>query len=392
MKPLEGITVLEFSTMITASFAAMMLAEQGARVIKVEPMEMGDPMRYIGVEKAGISSLFANCNRGKESIRVNLKSEEGQALIREMIPGVDIVVHNFRIGVMDRLNLGSDELRAINPRLIYAAVTGFGTEGDMARAPAYDQIIQAYAGFTRVQGVEGRPAFFRTLICDKITSYTLNQAVMCSLYQRERTGEGQHIDLSMLDSSLFFMFPDGFQNETLLDDDVVKQPPSTDRVFRLMPTKDGMVASAPATQDMLARSVAAVGLGNLMDDERFNTNEKLSDNYEEFFSLLNEAYSQFTTDEVIKKLEDADVPCARCLTREEVLTQQQLSANDSVGVIDHPRMGKMRVVKFPTRFGGKRLPPSAPSPDHGEHTAEVLKTFSVGEQRIASMIKSGVVR
>ena len=126
MKPLEGITVMEFSTMITASFAAMMMAEQGARVIKVEPLGAGDPMRYIGANKGGIASLFANCNRGKRSIRVNIKEESGQALIRDMVPEVDVFIHNFRPGVMDKLNLGAETLRAINPRLIYTAISGFG--------------------------------------------------------------------------------------------------------------------------------------------------------------------------------------------------------------------------------------------------------------------------
>ena len=126
MKPLEGITVMEFSTMITASFAAMMMAEQGARVIKVEPLGAGDPMRYIGANKGGIASLFANCNRGKRSIRVNIKEESGQALIRDMVSEVDVFIHNFRPGVMDKLNLGAETLRAINPRLIYTAISGFG--------------------------------------------------------------------------------------------------------------------------------------------------------------------------------------------------------------------------------------------------------------------------
>ena len=141
MKPLESITILEFSTMITASLASMMMAEQGARVIKVEPMAMGDPMRYIGARKADISALFANCNRGKESLRIDLKSEEGVRVIKEMIPSVDVVIHNFRPGVMDKLGLGSETLRGINSKLIYTAISGFGTEGPMSSAPAYDPII-----------------------------------------------------------------------------------------------------------------------------------------------------------------------------------------------------------------------------------------------------------
>ena len=149
MKPLEGITVLEFSTMITASFAAMMMAEQGAKVIKVEPMNVGDPMRYIGANKGGISSLFANCNRGKQSIRVNLKEQEGQELIRELIPQVDIFIHNFRPGVMDKLNLGSEALRALNPRLIYAAISGFGKEAPWAALQLTTPLFKRKPGLLR---------------------------------------------------------------------------------------------------------------------------------------------------------------------------------------------------------------------------------------------------
>ena len=142
MKPLDGIQVLELSTMITASFAAMMLAEQGASVIKVEPIDLGDPMRYIGSTKGGISALFANCNRGKRSMRVDLQTETGRDIVEELAAGADIVLTNFRPGVMDGLGLGSDHLRALNPRLIYAGVTGFGLDGPMRDAPAYDPIIR----------------------------------------------------------------------------------------------------------------------------------------------------------------------------------------------------------------------------------------------------------
>jgi crotonobetainyl-CoA:carnitine CoA-transferase CaiB-like acyl-CoA transferase len=390
MKPLEGITILEFSTMITASFAAMMMAEQGAKVIKVEPMNVGDPMRYIGANKGGISSLFANCNRGKQSIRVDLKVPEGQELIRELIPQVDIFIHNFRPGVMDKLNLGSEALRDLNPRLIYTAISGFGKEGPLGRAPAYDPIIQAHAGLTATQGKE-EPAFFRTLICDKITAYTACQAVTCALYVREKTGVGQHIDLSMLDSGLFFVFPDGFQNHTLLDADHERGPLLIDLLYELTPTKDGAVTISAGNEEMQMRCLIAVGMEHLLADERFNSFEKMVANLEEFQAELAGAYMQFTTDELIAKLKEADVPCARCLTKDEVLAQEQVAANDTVAEIDHPIMGTMRVVKSPARFGGQRLKPSRPSPDHGEHTQEVLAEFAIADEHIVALTEQGIV-
>jgi crotonobetainyl-CoA:carnitine CoA-transferase CaiB-like acyl-CoA transferase len=390
MKPLEGVTILEFSTMITASFAAMQMCEQGARVIKVEPLSAGDPLRYIGVSKGGISSLFANCNRGKQAICVDIKTEAGQALIREMVPEVDVVIHNFRPGVMDKLGLGSETLRALNPRLIYTAISGFGNTGPKSSAPAYDPIIQAQSGITATQGKE-EPAFFRTLICDKITAYTACQAVTSALYYREKTGEGQHIDLSMLDAGLFFIFPDGFQNHTLLDEDVAPQPLLIDILYDLIVTKDGSVTISAGTADQQMRSLIALGMEHLLADERFVGMENLLANIDIFKALVATEYLKYTTDEIIARMDEADVPCARCLDRDEVLAQEQLQANGSLEVIDHPLMGSMRIVKAPPRFGGEILEPGSPSPDHGQHTRQVLESFSLGEDRIEKMFGDGVV-
>ena len=182
MKPLEGIKVIEFSTMITASFAAMMMAEQGASVTKVEPIELGDPMRFLGSNKGGISALFANFNRGKKSLRLDIKEEKGKEVIRKLVKDADVILCNFRPGIMDKLGLGSEALRKDNPRLIYAAITGFGTEGPEKNRPAYDPIIQAQAGFAAVQG-QGKegPVLVRNLVCDQITAYTACQAVTAAL-------------------------------------------------------------------------------------------------------------------------------------------------------------------------------------------------------------------
>ena len=390
MQPLEGITIREFTTRITASFAAMQLGEQGARVIKVEPLNVGDPMRYIGEEKGGISSLFANCNRGKQAIRVDIKQEAGQSLIREMIKDVDVVIHNFRPGVMDKLGLGSEVLRGINPRLIYTAISGFGRQGPLANAPAYDPIIQASAGITAVQGRE-EPQFIRSLVCDKITAYTACQAVTSALFMRERTGEGQHIDLSMIDAGLFFIYPDGFQNHTLLDDDVAPQPLLIDLLYELTQTSDGAVTISAGTADQQMRSLIAMGMEHLLADERFSTMEKMIANLADFKALVADEYRKYTTEEVMTRMKEADVPCARCLDRDEVLAQEQLAANNSIDVIDHPIMGQMRIVKAPPRFGGEVLEPGSPSPDHGQHTREVLESFALAGSHIDELFDGHVV-
>ena len=294
MKPLESITILEFSTMITASLASMMMAEQGARVIKVEPMAMGDPMRYIGARKADISALFANCNRGKESLRIDLKSEEGVRVIKEMIPSVDVVIHNFRPGVMDKLGVGSETLRGINSKLIYTAISGFGTEGPMSSAPAYDPIIQAHSGVAATQGKGDEPAFMRTLLCDKITGYTACQAVTSALFLRERTGEGQHIDLSMIDSGLFFIFLDGFQNHTLLSDDHERGAMLIDILYDPWVCSDGGVIISAGSYEMQKRFLTSIDMQHLLEDERFATFENQMRNIHVLKGLVSVSYTHLT--------------------------------------------------------------------------------------------------
>ncbi len=391
MKPLEGITILEFSTMITAALASMMLAEQGARVIKVEPLEMGDPMRYIGARKGDISSLFAGCNRGKESLAIDLKSQAGQAVIRDMIPEVDVVIHNFRPGTMETMNLGSEDLMSLNPRLIYTAISGFGTEGPLRRAPAYDPIIQAHSGMAATQGSDESPTFIRSLLCDKITAYTASQAVTSGLFARERSGKGQLIDLSMLDAGLFFMFPDGFQNHALLDEDAIPGGLLIDILYDLTLTKDGGITVAAANQEMQGRMLSAIGLLHLLEDERFNSMKKLLENLLVFRELIADKCLQYTSDELLTLLRAAEVPCAKCLSRDEVLRQEQLQANDSIETVDHPHLGKLRIVKAPPRFGGKRLEPARPVPAHGEHSETVMASFDISDSRIEALKQAGTV-
>ncbi len=389
MKPLEGIKVIEFSTMITASFAAMMLAEQGAEIIKVEPIELGDPMRFLGSSKGGISALFANCNRGKKSLRLDIKQDAGKDVIKALIKDTDVLLCNFRPGVMDGLGLGSEVLRGINPRLIYAAVSGFGTEGPERDTPAYDPVIQAQAGFAAVQG-QGReePDFVRNLTCDKVTAYTACQAVTAALFHRERTGDGQHIDLSMMDAGLYFLFPDGFMHRTLLDDDAEQTVPLSEIIYDLTVTKDGGITMSAATEAQRVGMLSAVDQLHLFADERFNSMEKLVANIDEFRSLVSDAFAAFNTEEILQRLKDNDVPAAKCLSYEEVLAHPQYEANDSLEVDAHPVLGMMRRVKPPARFAGDRLQPASRSPAHGEHTREVLLSLGHSREAVDAMIEA----
>ncbi|MEQ8858973.1 MAG: CoA transferase [Pseudomonadales bacterium] len=391
MRPLEGITIIEMSTMITASLAAMMAAEQGARVIKVEPLDQGDPMRYIGSAKGGDSGLFANCNRGKESINVDLKQAEGVALVAHLARAADVLISNYRPGVLERLGLGSETLRAANPGLIYVAISGFGTHGPMRSAPAYDPVVQAQAGVAAVQGLE-TPSFIRNLVCDKITAYTACQALTAALFQRERSGgAGQHIDLSMLDSALFFVFPDGFMNHTLLDEDVEQQPLLADLIYELTLTRDGAITLSAATPKQRDGVLRALGREDLAADPRFATLEALVANLPAYREELAAAFAGMETDALLERLHAEDVPCAKCLSRDEVLAHPQVVANNTVETAVHPRMGSMRRARLPARFQGEQLEPAGHSPAHGEHTRQVLEGLGYSAAEIQRLAGARVI-
>jgi len=391
MKPLEHITIVELSTMVTASLATMMLAEQGARVIKVEPVDTGDPMRRFGTAKGGMSGLFASCNRGKESLRIDLKHARGRALVSALALRADVLIHNFRPGVMDALELGSQRLRVANPRLVYVAISGFGTEGPLRNAPAYDPIVQAHAGAASVQGGT-TPAFMRTLLCDKLTAYTACQATTAALFARERSGAGQHIDLSMLDASLFFLFPDGYMNHTLLDTDAEQQPLLADLIYEMTTTRDGAIAISASTPRQRLGLARAAGLDRLVTDTRFATPAALTANIAEYRALLAQSFAGITTRDALARLRENDVPCARCLTRNEVIDDPQVRAAGVFEVIDHPHTGRTRIMRSPAKFAGERLPAARPSPAHGEHTDALLRELGTDAREIARLRAEGAVR
>ncbi len=374
MLPLEGIRILEFSTMITASFSAMMLAEQGAEVIKIESADRPDPLRFVGTSRGGMSALFANCNRGKRSLALDLKSAEGREVVESLIETTDIVMTNYRAGVMSRLGIGSDELRARNPRLIYLGITGYGPDGDLATAPAYDPIIQAQSGFAAVQG-EGKdtPEFMSTLMCDKSTAYTAAQSVTAALYQREKTGVGQHIDLAMMDSALFFLFADSFAHHTLVDDDRPTGKSIASIALYIYSTADGQVTLSIPTDAQQLNLLKGLELDEFVDDPKFDTPKKRHENRHEVYDKVRSTICSLTTDEVVERLNRHDVPVAAVLDFDGVLAHPEFVANDVLSVVEHPQLGKIHQVKSPARFEGRRLDAASPAPTLGQHTDAILE-------------------
>lgn len=372
-QPLAGIKVVEFSTMITASLATMMFAQQGADVIKVEPPGIGDPMRWLGTQKAGISGLFNNCNRAKRSITLDLKTAEDVGTARELCMQADVVIHNYRPGVMERLGLSSEQLRAARPELIYCAITGFGHDGPLAGRPAYDHVMQAMSGFMTLQGHPEDFAYVKTLICDKLTAYTAAQAVTAALFARERMGGvGQHIDLSMLESCIAFLWPDAGMHLTLLGDEVTHGAPFADYYQLPMRSTDGAIAYAAMTDAHWDAVFDLVGRSDLKTEEKYKGMANRSIHMGELAAIIASQKPEMTSNEMVEGLAKHDVPAAPCLALEDLPDHQHIIAIGTFEAQDHPILGKIQNVSAPARFGGIKLPACGPSPALGQHSEAIL--------------------
>ncbi len=380
-QPLAGIKVVEFSTMITASLATMMFAQQGADVIKVEPPGIGDPMRWLGSQKGGISGLFHNCNQAKRSITLDLKSAEDVAHARQLCLQADVVIHNYRPGVMDRLGLGSDALRQERPQLIYCAITGFGHEGPLSGRPAYDHVMQAMAGFMTLQGHPDSFAYVKTLICDKITAYTAAQAITAALFARERGAGGQHIDLSMLESCIAFLWPDGGMHLTLQADDVTHGAPFADYYQLPLRSTDGAIAYAAMTDEHWAAIFEVVGRPDLKSEEKYQGMANRSVHMAELASIIAGETPDLTSAEMVSALAARDVPAAPCLALEDLPSHQQAIAIGIFEQTQHPLLGAVQHVTSPARFGGAKLAPCGPSPALGEHSEAIRAELAARPQQ-----------
>jgi len=265
--PLSDVTVLDLTSVISGPLATSILADQGARVIKVESPN-GDSMRMAGALKGGVSSLFSSINRNKESIALDLRAPEAIEIINKIAARADICIQNYRPGVVEKLGIGYEHLKKINPELIYASISGVGAEGPYSGRRVYDPVIQAYAGFASAQTANGEPGLIKMMICDKVTSLTMAQAITAALYDRKNTGKGQHVEVSMLEASLYFIWPD-----RMLDQSFVDQPDfeggDLTALYRAAPTQDGHITFMTLQLDEFHGLARAIGKPEWTEDPRF---------------------------------------------------------------------------------------------------------------------------
>ena len=389
--PLHGIKVLDCSAYITGPFAAMVLGDQGAEVVKIEPLGIGEVMRHLGTARGGISAVFAGCNRSKRSLALNLRDERGVEILHKLVEDADVFVQNFRPGVAERLGIGEAALRSVCPNLIYVSISAFGPEGPWSSKPAFDHVLQAASGFAAVQADRetGEPRFVQNAIVDKLTALTAAQAITAALLHRERTGEGQHVEVSMLDSAIHFLWPDGMSNNTLLGDDVTLRPPISD-AYRMTEMRDGHVAVAALTEAQIHGVMRAVGRPEFIEDERFSTLNALLANFDEFARETAEAGAEMSVEESVANLEREDVPCAPVLSPEQVAAHPQVKASETIEEVTHPVMGRMRRPRPPARFSHSPAEVSRHAPSLGQHGDEVLAELGLSDAERADLREKGI--
>jgi crotonobetainyl-CoA:carnitine CoA-transferase CaiB-like acyl-CoA transferase len=377
--PLTGIKVVDMSTMISGPLTAMMLADYGADVIKIESPGQGDLMRYLGTQKNGLTGLFHLNNRGKRSINLNVKSKEGLEILTKLIAQADVFVQNYRPGAMERLGLGYDDVKKFNPGIIYVSISGYGPDGPNSHRRVYDNVIQAASGVASVQSDPGtgKPQMLRNLACDKVTSYTAMQSICAALFARERgTAQGQHIVLAMLDAAVSFLWPDAGMDATVLDEDATRMP-TLGANYNVTVLEDGYCASSAVSDVEFKGLWAALGRPELADDPRFSTAAARSQNAGELVKTMKELSSKTKLADFLRVAEEHDLPASPVNSIADLPNDAQIKNNKIFVERTHPVMGKVREVRPAARFSDTELRVSAPAPMRGEHSDDIVREIGL---------------
>jgi crotonobetainyl-CoA:carnitine CoA-transferase CaiB-like acyl-CoA transferase len=378
--PLAGIRIIDMTTMLSGPWAAMILADQGADVIKVEVPDTGDHVRSLGNQRAGMSSMFLNINRNKRSVSIDVKNPRGRDIVLDLARGADVFMQNFRPGVVDRLGVGEADIRRVAPNIVYASISGFGDVGPWVGKPVYDPVIQAVSGLTTVQAGsdQERPRLIRTVLPDKLAAVTVAQSISAALVSKARTGEGQHVRISMLDSVLYFLWASDMGAQTYPDMDVTNQEAASfiDLIYE---TKDGYMTVAIMSNREWTGLTKALEKPEWLTDERFATPSARDKHVNERLAMTQEVLKLRDTAEWMQRLEAHDVPCAPALRRSEVIDHPQVVASQTIVETDHHVAGRLRQARSPARFG--RTPSSIRrgAPLLGEHNDEVLAELGYSE-------------
>ena len=349
-------------------------------------------MRHVGPTVNKVTAAFFSCNRGKRSIGVDLKTDEGKKVLFDLAADADVLIQNFRPGAIDRMGFGEPVMRALNPKLIYVSISGFGEDGPYAHKRVYDPVIQALSCATDIQAdrTTGRPQMFRIIIADKVTAITAAQAISTALYAREKSGEGQHIRLSMLDAMLSLFWPEAMAGLTFADKqfDVRKYQGAMDLVYE---TQDRFITAGAISDKEWHGMCRALNREDLIDHPHFSTAQARFTHNTERKEITAEEIKKWSSEAILSRFDQEGVPCAPIIDRSELLEHEQVVANGSVDRLYFDDFGEVRQARHPARFDKTPAGVSRPAPRLGEHGREILEALGYDESAIESLISAGTV-
>ena len=393
--PLAGVKVLDLTRVLAGPYCTMFLGDLGAEVVKIEQPEVGDDTRAWGPPFAGGESAYFLCiNRNKKSVTLDLKSNQAVGLLRRLAEGADVLVENFRPGTMERLGLGERELRAVNPRLIYASLSGFGADGPMKDWPGYDLIIQAWGGLMSVTGMpDGEPTKVGVAIVDIVAGLMLGKAILAALFARERTGVGQKLETSLLEAEVACLINAG---SNYLVGGVVPGRWGNAHPnivpYQSFKSRDGYLVIGVASEGIWRRLCQAIGMPGLADDPRFARNPQRVEHRGELIDILTEIFLKRDSAAWMTLLIDAGVPCAPVQTIDQVFLAPQVIAREMVVQVPHPTAGTLRMAGLPVKFSGTPASIRLAPPLLGQHTAEVLRSWlRLDDSAIDDLKSKGVI-
>jgi crotonobetainyl-CoA:carnitine CoA-transferase CaiB-like acyl-CoA transferase len=389
--PLDGVKVIDLSTIVSGPLAGSLLGDQGADVIKIESPLRPDNARFMGPIRGESGALFAAANRSKRSLALDLKKDGAKDIIFQLIKNSDVIIDNFRPGILKKLGLEYDDVRKHNPKIIQLSITGYGVDGPYSKRRVYDPLIQATAGIANAQSIEGNPKFVKTLMCDKITSLTAAQSVTSALYAREKTNEGQKINLSMLDTALYFMWSDNMYNFTWLGDGWEPIPNIAD-FYEPVKTKDGYIALVAINDSEFAGVCRAIDREDLLTDERFSTMQNRMMNVIEMQKILLHSYTLFTSEELVERMDKNDVPSAIINKLSDVIDDPQVKNNDSIMTLSKNDDNSMQSPNSPAQYSSTPCSENPKfMPELGEHSKEILLENGFSDEKINEFANNQII-
>ncbi len=392
--PLEGIKVIDFSQILAGPFCTMLLADMGADVIKIEKPNGGDDTRRYGppfIE--GESAAFLTLNRNKRSIVLDLKSEQGIGVVRGMLSDAEVMIHNFRPGVVDRMGLGYEQVRQINPAIVYCTVSGFGTTGPYSQRAGFDLVAQGMSGLMSINGFpDAPPAKIGVPMADLNTGMFCAYGVLTAYINRLTTGQGQHVDASLVESGIAYTL---YESATYFATGEVAGPlGSAHRMiapYQAFATEDGYINIGAANQNNWERMCRAVGREDLLDDERFASNPERMVNIGALTPIMEATFRTRTTSHWVRLLEDAGVPCGPIYDIEQVYADPHVQSRDMAVALEHPKAGSIRNIGVAVKLSDTPGSVRTPAPLLGQHTDEVLAQFGYADTDIAALRDSGAL-